>query len=124
MSPSRSEVTRILQHSRMRRKKVSVERENPIRLAEVVDRVDRLPESHHRAGARIVVVHRLILMPLRLRKLSQDPFQLRRQRWRSNRLRQKSYARTLLRALLIKRGTQLADESGPGARLFAEERNV
>src|SRR6185503_19001052 len=120
----RRKVARILQRTRLRRKKISIKRKNAIRFTEVVNRVDRLTKSHHRAGARVVVVYRLILVPLRLRKLSQNSFQLRGERWRRYRLRQKSYSCTLLRALLIERGANLADESCPGARLFAEERNI
>ena len=69
------EVARILQRPRMRGKEVGIERKNAICFAEVVDGIDRLTEGHHRAGARIVVVYRLILMPLRLRKLRQNCFQ-------------------------------------------------
>lgn len=105
-------------------KEISVERENAISFTEVVDRVDGLTESHHRAGARVVVVHRLILVPLRLRKLSQDSFQLRGQCWRRYGLSQETYSRALLRTLFIKRRANLADEGGPGARLLAEKRNL
>src|SRR6266508_5632615 len=50
---SRCEVARILQRPRMGREEIGVERKDAIGFAEVVDRVDLLSESHHRAGARV-----------------------------------------------------------------------
>src|SRR6185295_12164957 len=97
------------------REKIGVEREDAIGPAEVVDRIHRLTDSRHRAGARVVVVHRLILMPLRLRKLRQNGFHLRREAWRGNRLSQKPYSRTLLRTLLVERGPKFTDKSCPGS---------
>ena len=73
-SAPRCKVARVFQCSRMGRKEISIQRKDAFGLAEVVDRVDRLAKSRDCTGARVVVVYRLILVPLRPRKLRQNCF--------------------------------------------------
>src|SRR5881628_182052 len=112
-APASRVVARIAKRPRKRRKKISVQRKNAISLTKVVDCVDGLAKNHHCAGARVVVVYRLILMPLRLWKLSQNSLYLGRQCWRSDRLREETQTSALLRTLFIERSTNLADEGRP-----------
>src|SRR6266567_7565690 len=79
-TPPRSKVASVSERSRLARKKISIERENAIGLAEVVDGVDILTKGHDRAGARVVTIDGLVLMPLGLRKLGKDSVHLRGQR--------------------------------------------
>ena len=90
-----------------------------MREIEFVGDVYRLSQRHHCARARIVAVYRFILMPLRLRKRSQNLFHLRAERRRDYCFREETYPRALFRLLLIDRRADLADKSGPRADVFA-----
>src|SRR2546425_12270026 len=76
----RGKVARVAKRAGQRGKKVSVERENALSFTEVVNRVYWLAKSHHGAGARVVVIHRLVLVPFGLRKVGKNSFHLRGQR--------------------------------------------
>src|SRR3990172_3057524 len=77
-----SKVACILQHPRLTREKISVDRKNAIRFIKVVDGINWLSESHHRTRASVVVIYRLVLMPLCLGKLGQYCLELGAQCWR------------------------------------------
>ena len=94
-------VTNAARHSRTQ--KISVQRNDHVRLIELVNRIQRFAERGHRSRARRVPPARLILMPFRLRKGSCKVLELAAQRRRSNRARQDSQAGPLFRSRCIAR---------------------
>ncbi len=81
-----------------RLKEVGVERHHHVGLAEVVDGGDVLPERQPGAGERVVVVHRVVLVPGRLRIRRQQGLDLLRERGRGDGLREHGYALTAVGA--------------------------
>src|SRR6185295_653382 len=121
---ARGKISRVTKRAGHGRKKISVERQNAISFAEVVDSIDRLTKSHDCAGTRVVGIRGFVLMPLRLWKLSKNSFELSSESGRRHRLSQKTNAGSLLRSLFIECGANFADKGGPGARLVAVQRRL
>src|ERR1041385_8914198 len=66
--------------------------------AEVVIGLDVLAKRHHRAGARVVAIDGLILMPFCFRQVCEDLLHLRRKRRRSDRFGEETQASPFLSA--------------------------
>ena len=94
---------------------IGVERENYVRIFQVVLRLHRLAERQLRAFEHVVAVHRLVHMPLGLRISLEQRTQLVGQRRRGYRRRQDANARALQSLLHAQRSAQRIDQITPGA---------
>ncbi len=96
---------------------VGVERDDDVRLGEVVLRLDHLAKGEAGAGASVIARQRLPLDPLRLGIGRQHLPKLRRHRRRAHRLGEDAQARALRRRLPLQRGLHRRDERRPGSNL-------
>ena len=113
------EVARVADASRSGAQEVGVEREDDVRLVEVVDRLDRPAHRLARRGAGAVPGDRVVLMPARLWILLEDRRHELGKRWRGDRAAEDAKAGASRGLLLGKRGRQVGPEVRPGAELTA-----
>src|SRR5437773_2446906 len=69
---SRREVTRVAEMSRPAVREITIERDDDVRLVEVIDGVHVAAERDPQALAHVVAIHRLPLMPLDSRILREE----------------------------------------------------
>src|SRR5206468_8143473 len=119
---SSGEVARVLDCSRQSRKEIGVERKDAFGLAEIVDGVNRLTKRHNGSGPNIVAVCGFILMPLGLRKLCEDCFELCRQCRRGYRLCQETQSSALFRPLFIQGRAEITNKCRPSSGFVSIKR--
>src|ERR1700732_3839900 len=85
---ARREITRVTHVPRTASKKIRIQRNDHIRLVELVNRIDRPAEGKSRSLTHVVAATLLVLMPLRLWKFLENGLNLWHQRRGGNRFSQ------------------------------------
>src|SRR5581483_587842 len=100
---------------------IGVEADNDVGVAKLVLRFNVLAESHDRAGADVVTMQGLPLMPLHLGEGLLQSTDLRRQGGRGDALGEQAQSRAAQRLLGVQRTLNGADEVHPGEHLALVE---